>query len=294
MAFFLRQRLFALFIFFWLSPVFAQEFTGEAALSPFHLPDKGEEISFEALHLWGNLQFTQEFSPNLGFDIRVEHDPILLNRLVTRLAYRTHYLAVHLGPFLGVLNGDKFGMFPGLSLSLETVFPGIFFASLRLDSTIGRRQWETGDYTQDFIQARAGFWVPNVIVCLEYSARFFGEKTVPGNYRNEWTRFNFSADVFKKNVPYRVLINAGYEHISRTPTNSSGSAYLLRAVYSGLKLNLQLHPSFDLNLGAEIPIYSWSPDFPVKNSTKEITINSLNLSTFTLGFRWMLPEKTVP
>jgi hypothetical protein len=286
------RRLLALFIFCSLSPVFALEFTGEAALSPFQSPDKGEEDPFKALHLWGNLQAAQDFSPNFGFDVRLERDPILFNRLITRAAYRTRYLAVHLGPLVGVLNGSKLGLFPGLSLSLETAWPGIFFASLRLDSTIGRRKWEAGDYTQDFIQARAGFWVPNVVVCLEYSARFFAEKAVPRDYRNEWTRFDFSADVFKKNVPYRVLINAGYEHVSRMSANSSGPAYLLRAVYSGLKVNIRLHPSFDLDLGAEIPVYSWSPGSPAENSAKEITIRSLNLSTFTLGFRWVLPEKT--
>jgi hypothetical protein len=268
MAFFPRRRLFALFVFFSLSPVFALEFTGEAALTPFQPPDKGEESLFDALHLWGNLQFAQDFSSGVGFDIRVEHDPILLNRLITRIGYRTHYLAVNLGPLLGVLNGDRSGIFPGLSLSLETVFPGKFFASLRLDSTIGRRQWETGDYTQDFIQARTGFWLPNVIFSLEYSARFFAEKAVPRDYRSEWTRFDLSADVFKKNVPYRVLINAGYEHISWAPANNSGPAYLLRAVYSGLELHIQLHPSFELSLGAEIPVYSWTPGSPVESPAK--------------------------
>jgi hypothetical protein len=284
MAFFPRRRLFALLVL--VSPaVFALELTGEAALTPFQSPDQGEASLFDTLHLWGNLQFAQDFSPNAGFDIRVEHDPILLNRVIARFVCRTRYLAVNLGPLLGVLNGDRSGFFPGLSLSLETVFPGKFFASLRLESTIGRRQWETGDYTQELILARAGAWLPNVIICLEYSTRFFTGKAVPRDYRNEWTRFDFSADVFKKNVPYRVLVNAGYEHISWTPANSSAPAYLLRAVYSGLKLYLQLHAAFELNLGAEIPVYSWTPGSPVESPATGA--GSLNLATFTLGFRWV-------
>jgi hypothetical protein len=293
MALFPRRRLFALFVFFSLHPVFALEFTGEAALTPFQSPGKGAESFFDSLHLWGNLQIAQDFSPSVGFDVRVEHDPILLNRVIARIAYRTHYLAVNLGPLLGVLNGDGSGVFPGLSLSLETVFPGVFFASLRLDSTIGRRQWETGDYTQELILARAGFWLPNIIARLEYSARFFAEKAIPTSYRNEWTRFDFSADIFKKNVPYRILINAGYEYVSRMPANSSGPAYLLRAAYAGLELHVQLHSSFGLNLGAEMPVYAWTPDAPAENPT-EGAISSLNFSTFTLGFTWVLSERTFP
>jgi hypothetical protein len=289
MVFFPRRRLLALFVFCSLPRLFALELTGEAALTPFQPVNGGEENFFDTLHLWGNLQLAEEFFPNIGFDIRVEHDPILLNRVIARVGYRTHYLAVNLGPFLGALNSDASGIFPGLSLSLETVFPGVFFASFRLDSTIGRRQWETGDYTQEFILARTGFWLPNVIISLEYSARFFAEKAVPADYRNEWTRFNLSADIFKKNVPYRALINTGYERLSWTPANNSGPAYLLRAVYAGLELHFQFHSSFGLYLGAEVPVYSW---IPAGNSTKGTGITSLNFSTFKIGFNWVLHERT--
>ncbi|MDR2052439.1 MAG: hypothetical protein LBP80_03415 [Treponema sp.] len=292
-----RRRLFALFVFFSLSRIFALEIAGETALTFFQPPDKGEESLFDTLHLWGNLQLAQDFFPsadyNVGFDIRVEHDPILLNRVIPRIGYRTRYLAVNLGPFLGVLNGDTSGIFPGLSLSLETVFPGKFFASLRLDSAIGRRQWETGDYTQDFILARTGFWLSNVIVRFEYSARFFSEKAVSGDYRNEWTRFDLSADFFKKNIPYRLLINAGYEHLSWMPINSAGPSYLLRAVYSGFELCIQLHSSFELNFGAEIPVYSWNSGPPAEGPSEGI-MSSPNFSTFKLGFSWILPERTFP
>jgi hypothetical protein len=284
------RRLFVLFVFFSLPRVFALEVAGKTALTPFQSPGKEEESFFDTLRLWGSLQLAQDFSANTGFDIKVEHDPILLNRVIARFGYRTHYLAVNLGPVLGVLNGDTSDLFPGLSLSLETVFPGMFFVSFRLDSTIGRRQWETGDYTQEFILGRTGFWLPNVIISLEYSARIFSRKAMPRDYRNEWTRFDLSADVFKKNVPFRVLINAGYEYISWTPANSSGPAYLLRAIYTGLELHIQLHPSFWLNLGAEIPVYSWTPASPGESPTKGTVINSLNFSTFKLGFIWTLQQ----
>jgi hypothetical protein len=288
MAFFPRRRLFSLFVFFSLSRVFALEISGEAALTPFQPPGKGEAHIFDALHLWGNLQLTHDFSPAVGFNIRVEHDPILLKRVIARAGYQTQYLAVHLGPLLGVLNGGKSGFFPGLTLSLEAVFPGMFFASFRVDSTIGRRQWETGDYIQEFVLARTGFWLPNAIISLEYSARVFSAKAVPRDYRNEWTRFDLSADVFKKNVPYRIVINAGYEYVSWTPGNSSTPASLLRAIYTGLELHLQLHRAFELSLGAEIPVYSWTPASPGGSSMQGAAINSLNFSTFNLGFNWAL------
>jgi hypothetical protein len=286
MAFSPRRWLFALFVCFSLSPVFALEFTGEAALTPFQPPGRGVENIFDALHLWGNLQLTHDFSPGVGFDIRAEHDPILLKRVILRAGYQTHYLAVNLGPFLGVLNGDKSGPFPGLSLSLETVFPGVFFASLRLDSTIGRRQWETGDYTQELILARTGFWLPNTIIRLEYSARFFAEKALPEDYRNEWTRLEFSVDFFRKNVPFRILIKTGYEHVSWTPAKSPDPAYMLQAFYAGFEPHFQFHPSFELSLGAEIPVYSWTPGSPAGNPAPDGGLGFLNLSTFTLGFNW--------
>jgi hypothetical protein len=238
---------------------------------------------FDNLRLVGNLRLETDLTDLLEFDVRLEHDPILLNRFITRLGFHNEYFSLNAGPFFGVFNSAAQPVDPGLSLGLNIRIPGIAFGSIMADTTIGDGVMAAGAYIQRSARIEAGFWVPNVIVTLAFESRTFIESLGYTTLTSEWLRYNLSSDMYKKNVPYTVLANVGYQELNWF-AGSTREGYTFRSLYVGMELSVQPRPFLRFSLGAETPIYSWVS----RNFSSPNPFDALFLLESRLGLVWTL------
>jgi hypothetical protein len=277
-----------LWIFFLISLVapsggFALEISSGTGVVIFN-PQKGGDTTghkaIDDLHFFGNVRVQEDITDRLVFDVFFEHDPILLNRFVTRFSFQHRYISFNAGPFFGVINSPTQPINPGITLALNITVPGIFFGALMADTTIGDGMLSDGDYQQRSFLGRAGFWIPSyLLVSFTADRRTFIERKEYTNLFNEWSRFYMATEIFNKNFFLAAPVKFGSEDLKWSLDNTEGN-YALNALYAGLELSLQVKPFLKILIGAETPVYFWIsrnfiPDRP----------SAFLLSTH-LGFVW--------
>ncbi|MGM0674073.1 MAG: hypothetical protein ACQETQ_05190 [Spirochaetota bacterium] len=138
-----------------------------------------------------------------------EHDRILSNTFALTFGYEGQTIEVAAGPFLGffVDFDNPEVVKPGVTTKLRTELWEAGFVSLRSDITLDPElSTKTDDFRQFRLDARAGFYLPNIITSFEYErASLF---TTDGDRRSEDRRREYAVqtEVFRKNIPYRILL----------------------------------------------------------------------------------------
>lgn len=164
------------------------------------------------ISIYANQSVSDMLQLNSGFNI----DPVLRNNVYTIFTYKQDFLRLGVGPFFGLFNSPSTLLKSGISVSVQLEFPGIVFLYFRTDSSIGGRIVETGDYIQERSDAAAGFYVRNAICSLNLQTKKYTEKTAAGEAVENKTDYFFKTDIYKKNIPYRVIFMFGYESMSKT------------------------------------------------------------------------------
>lgn len=209
----------------------------------------------------GSLEASERIGENFLFAAGFERDPILRNTIYTRVGYDAGFARISVGPFFGPFNAADSVLTSGISTILTLERPGVAFASFRSDSTIGAGLAATGDYVQERSELVAGFWVPNLLVSARLATDAFTLKDAADlTIVDERTRYELVAEAFKKNVPYTVKLNMGYENLKRSYeglTKATSFADELGAAIIGMELSVQATDSFRFNVGAEGALYAW-------------------------------------
>ena len=78
-----------------------------------------------------------------------------------------------------------------------------------IDSTIGNQLEENGNYQQEKSAISIGFYVPNAICSCNIVRRIFRELEDGIEIEDKQTDYSFSVDIFKKNVPYKIILSFG-------------------------------------------------------------------------------------
>jgi hypothetical protein len=257
-----RRMLWMVFLIFLVMPSggFALEIGSETGVVIFNPKKDGDTTGHKAiddLHFFGNIRVREDITDRLDFDVFFEHDPILLNRFVTRFGFQYRYISFNAGPFFGVINSPAQPVNPGITLALNITVPGILFGDLMADTTIGDGMLSDGDYQQRSFLARAGFWIPSyLLVSFTADKRTFIERKEYTNLFNEWFRFYMAAEIFNKNFFLAGTVKFGYEELEWSIANTEGN-YALNALYAGLEFSLQVKPFLRILMGAETPVYFW-------------------------------------
>jgi hypothetical protein len=277
-----------LFLLAFLCPVvFALEISAEAG-ALFFKPASGEgEVLDKAglLDGWygaGTFQVKDEITDRWDFDLSFAYDPVLLSRVVTLIGFHSNYLDIRAGPVFSVPEWKTLRINPGISLALDLSLPGVVFGTLMAETTFGDVRL-AGDYRQRYALVKTGFWVPHVIFSLAAEIRSLVEKINYTELTNEWIRYTFSMDIFKKNAPLSVLINAGYEKLWWF-TGGAGQEYIFHAFFAGLEPALQIKPRVKFFFGAEVPFYFWTS----RNSVVSEPYDAPMFLNFNLGMTWSM------
>jgi hypothetical protein len=207
------------------------------------------------LSVWGSQELTNAISFETGFAM----DQILRNVCYTLFDYHADFLTVGFGPFFGLFNDWGTLLKSGISTSVRIEVPGIAFASFRSDSSIGGELVQDGDYFQTRNDISFGVHIPNAICTLSLNTREFEQKAAGYNVVDSLTEYVFSTDIYKKNVPYRLIITVGYQNLSRSFIDAASTATTatLDSVILGTEVDVSFSQALLLKAGVSGNVYSF-------------------------------------
>ena len=115
------------------------------------------------------------------------------------------------------------------------------------------------DDPQAMTELAAGFYVPNAIVSGLVSVKRFSDQVDGYLITDTATRYALTMDIFKKYVPYRVLLTAGYELRSKffavsDETDSLGS------IIFGAKITTRVARGYSVSADIESAMYTFGLD----------------------------------
>ncbi|MDR2370719.1 MAG: hypothetical protein LBD71_04500 [Treponema sp.] len=240
----------------------------------------------------GLVSFSGIHADWIHYSAAFERDPVLRNRLTAAVGLDLSFVKFEAGVLIGPFNTREKPISPGAMGGLTLTWPGVIFGSVKGSSTLGSSLGLTGDYIQETAEIAFGFWVPNVICGFSFSSAGFSRRSSEILIiKDQRTRYQFTADVHAKNVPYTVKVNMGYQNLGRL-YSPAGSAFgvsdtdELKSVFLGFEGAWRVVPGLQILAGAEMPLYSWAKE-PMKKPDSNAALFSVHA-----GVIWTLAGKT--
>lgn len=211
---------------------------------------------------WGISVFgNDEISDAMSLKAGVFYDPILRYTTYTLFEYQHEFFKLGVGPFFGIFNTPGTILKSGISTSVRVEVPGILFASLRADSSIGSRFVKVGDYLQEFNEISVGYYIPNAICSVNLISKSFVTKQGETlEVDDSFTEYAFKVDMFQKNVAFTALLSFAYQTVTRSYLNTSTSVThenTLNSLILGTNFRFQLAKGFTLITNLESNVYSF-------------------------------------
>lgn len=208
-------------------------------------------------NLWlygGHAAFTEEFAE--GFSLRVEYqtDPVLRHVVRGVVTYETGVASMSAGPMVGTFNTAQNPLKAGIDIGFRIEAPGIAFFSVDTASSMGVGLASEGDYSQEFSEITAGWYVYNAICSVLMTTKRFTRVPASGTALvDASTDYRFSVDVYKKGAPYRVVADLGYRTMTRSYDSTTADG--LDAIVLGASVDAQVSPWVNVTTGLDSGVY---------------------------------------
>ncbi len=196
-------------------------------------------------------------SENLTYTTGVERDFVIRNFAFLQFQHRINALTLGAGPTFGFLSSaDNPGLIrPGLAGYIRwNLFT---FGYLSLDAVAPL--YTPSDTAGDFYQARRrlqmGFYLPNVITTFSVSKREFILEEETGEEADTLVEYAAEAEVFQKNIPYRIALRFAFQDYRKFFEESGESTrQALGALIfgTGVRWDLQGNGSYYINLDSSV------------------------------------------
>lgn len=196
-----------------------------------------------------------------GFSLRAEYatDPVLRHLVRGAVTYEAGVASISAGPILGVLNTTESPLKAGIDIGFRLELPGFAFLSVRADSSMGAGLAALGDYSQEFSELAAGWYVKNAICSVAMTTKRFTKVVASGEYLvDAYSDYAFLVDVHKKGAPYRVLADLGYRTMTRTYPDAVVDG--LGSVVLGATLSVDVLPTVSVVAGLDSGVYVFGTD----------------------------------
>jgi hypothetical protein len=210
--------------------------------------------------------FSLGISDTTGQDLSMQavyvYDEVLRNILTGLVTYHGNMFSFGVGPFVGFLNTDQPWPKVGVASFFKVEWPGAAFAELWLDNSTANRLADEGDYLQERNNFSIGFYVPNAICSLNLLNRKFAEQTSTAEVTDTLTEYSFVADIYHKNVPFKVVLTFGLQRLSREWEESTGatSAQTLYSCILGTRFDMRMSESVTMMIDLDSSIYTFGQD----------------------------------
>ena len=205
-----------------------------------------------------NLSFRGDLSNALAFDISVDRENVLQNTITGTLITRTDNFRFEFGLFAGI--SDNFDIpDAGITGIIELTLPGIGYLSFSGSSTLGSSFDFTSKNHRETAGIEIGYWYSENFI-LSASAEIKSFSRYIGQYltiRDQFIRYQFSIEYFKKNSPFTVRVDTGYETLSRTYLRGAMvNIDELSALFAGVEFNWQITHPIRIKAGIELPVFT--------------------------------------
>ena len=98
--------------------------------------------------------------------------------------------------------------------------------------------------------------MPNAICTLSLKSSAFDQKTASDEVVDGMTEYAFTTNLYRKNIPYQLIVKVAYQSISRTFVTTATTTSL-NSVILGTEFDLTLSNSLTLQAGIEGNVYSF-------------------------------------
>ncbi len=241
---------------------------------------------FPSAYPWGaSVDLRQIISEGMEVQLNYRNDRVVNHLVSSTFLYSGEFFSIGAGPAFGVFNSSQVALQPGMATEFKVSWPGKFFLSFDMLSSIGFRLSNTGDYSQGVTNLSMGFYVPNAICTLGMDQKVYTEVVAThGEATDKQTDFSFKADIFQKNVPYRILIGLIYRQHSKqyirtviTGTDFPELAIATQGIKENLnsillqsKVTLTLNPALTFVLDAHTNLFSFGKIVNDADDTSEL------------------------
>lgn len=191
------------------------------------------------------------------------YDPVLRYSTYALFEYNQDYISLSVGPFFGTFNTPGSILQAGISTTVKAQIPGLLYASMRSDSSIGARFSRDGDYLQELSELSVGYYIPNAICSVNLATKsFITRKSSILEIDDTLTEYSFKVDIFQKNVPFGILLSFGYEKLQRTYTDTSAatpviSENILNSIILGTRFSFQASETMKITADLDSNVYSF-------------------------------------
>ena len=166
--------------------------------------------------LWGfDLALSTPVSETVTLDAGIRRSLTSLNALHASLSHDAGFARIAVGSYVGIANDLDYPLklVPGISALLNVQLAGIGFLELSADRPLTQEPSSAGDYWQQSTQAHLGVYGENVLPGFRIDRReFFVAESGSEQRLDRVTTYAITADIFSKNVPYRIFLTFGYEN----------------------------------------------------------------------------------
>lgn len=212
-------------------------------------------------YIWGGSAF---FGFPLGEDSAIrltyERDAILRNVATMGVEFERGIAKISVGPFFGFLNADAAPFNAGLSTSIRFQWPGVAYASVRSDGAIALGLVAgVNSEPQARAELATGFYTRNAIVSAMISAAQFNETVGGLSVTDSLSKYLLTIELFKKNVPYTLTAETGYQ--LRSKCYAAGTEpEVLGSLILGLAAIVEPQAGTKVNLAIESAIFSYGSE----------------------------------
>ncbi|MDR1389692.1 MAG: hypothetical protein LBJ31_06920 [Treponema sp.] len=256
------KHFFLLLLLVFGSPLFAMEFTTIGELGNFFFDIKDKEAigggTFNGTYTpSGKIEISDSLGDTFRFTVALARDSVLRNSFGGEVEIGTTNFIFSVGPFLGLFNSSDY-LKPGISGSMQLVFPGVVFVRIGAAATLPGVSG-TGDYETLSTGAAVGFWLPNLVNTISFTTKKFSIQETRDRYTEDALyRAQYRGAVHSKSNAYIVAITTGFQMLKRRYENtSSADTDEMRSFFMGFDTEIVIKPLFTLLLGVEAPLYSW-------------------------------------
>lgn len=242
--------------------------------------------------LWGgSIIAEQEVTDNFFFSGGIIANDVSGNRMESRLIFKSNYFIVGLGPALASLNNGQIQLKPALSGFLAIKKDGKFSFSTELYSTLGNLSDRENDYSQLETSIALSLYIPGAICTFSAAAYQFTKFSIDdlstiSKSTDKLNNFKLEADLYKKNIPFHLIITLGYKSYKRLfPQNDSAGRTMMGigSVFFGAGTSVNIGKNMILHGGVDSGIYNFTlSDVPAPDELPAYLFNIH--TTFTYKF----------
>ncbi|GHV83801.1 hypothetical protein AGMMS50212_11410 [Spirochaetia bacterium] len=260
----LKAAGFIIIVFLLSVPLYAREVTilggiDNSSFSPFQHSRVGTEFKpslapFAKLRIFS--EFDGPYNGVFSYSINYDYDPMFRSVISGRTAYNFGHLFLGFGVFIGFDDFAIKAVDVGFSGHFGFFYPDAWFLALSAGSSVLGQVYGDENVSRLLIGAQFGFWLPHIFSIFEFTYKDYAEQS-NANLKVETTRMRFQlrSETYSKNVPYRIVLMAGYQILTRTTTDGGyREEPQIKPVLVGGGFNIELSKTVRWHIEAEIPI----------------------------------------